>query len=147
MSPAPTMRPVAFGRLNRRLPDQQSFARRPFAEDMRALAESRQTRAEIDEREWVAADLTLDISGDFMTGVLGYAESELRRDFEDDAWPFPTYRHHKFRSAGGAKTAPLQSRRLPGLIRHGRQWIRRTRESGRRRPVAVAWALPAGVGA
>jgi hypothetical protein len=118
MSPAPTMRQVAFGRLNRRLPDQQSFARRPFAEDMRALAESRQTRAEIDEREWVAADLALDISGDFMTGVLGYAESELRRDFEDDAFSWIKGRTSMAEGASRRTTVPFAVD-----LREDRRWV------------------------
>src|SRR6266508_3556064 len=107
MSPAPTMRQVAFGRLNRRVPDQQSFARRPFAEDMRALAESRQTRAEIDEREWLAADLTVDVSGDFMTGILGYAEAELRRDFEDQAFSWIKGRTSMAEGASRRTTVPF----------------------------------------
>jgi hypothetical protein len=118
MSPAPTMRQVAFGRLNRRVPDQQSFARRPFAEDMQALAESRQTRAELDEREWLAADLTLDVSGDFMTGVLGYAETELRRDFEDRAFSWIKGQTSVAEGASRRTTVPFAVD-----LREERRWV------------------------
>lgn len=78
---------VAFGRINRRLPEShQTLEMRPFKEDMLALAESRETRAVVRDREWIAADMSLDASGTFMTGVLGFAEEEVLRDFEPEAF-------------------------------------------------------------
>ena len=55
---------------------------RPFREEMQILAESRQTEAEIRARLWIAADMTLDASGDFLTGVLGFADAEDFRDLD-----------------------------------------------------------------
>jgi hypothetical protein len=83
---------VVFGRINRRRTTQDTLAMRTFADDMRELAESRLTRFEETgttnkpSRTWVAADMTLDASGDFMTGTLGYSLVEERRSFDNEAW-------------------------------------------------------------
>ena len=53
---------------------------------MVALAESHETHAPIHGREWIAADMTLDPSGDFMTGVVGFSDEEQLRAFEDEAF-------------------------------------------------------------
>jgi hypothetical protein len=111
-------RRIAFGRVNRRLPDQLAFDRRPFADDMRILAESRETRAEADDREWVAADLTLDSSGDFMTGVLGFVESELRRDFEDEAFSWLKGRTDTAEGATRRTVSPFAVD-----LREDRRWV------------------------
>jgi hypothetical protein len=78
---------VAFGRINRRLPDtHQTLDMRPLREDLVQLVESRELRAEVKGREWIAADMSLDASGDFMTGVIGYSQAELKRDFDDETF-------------------------------------------------------------
>jgi len=88
----PRTRKVVFGRINRRRSDQETLAMRTFAEDMRELAASRLTRfRELGSdgrlrRTWFAADMTVDTSGDFMTGTLGYSVFEERRSFDEDAW-------------------------------------------------------------
>jgi hypothetical protein len=118
MSPVEPMRRIAFGRVNRRLPAQESFARRPFAEDMLILAESRETRAEDKDREWVAADMAFDPSGDFMTGILGFAESELRRDFEDHAFSWIKGRTSTAEGASRRTTSPFAVD-----LRDDRRWV------------------------
>ena len=85
-------RRVVFARINRRQPRQDVLSMRAFAEDMRDLAASRLTRHQIKStaerpgRTWSAADMTLDPSGDFMTGVLGYSTQEQHVEFDNDAW-------------------------------------------------------------
>lgn len=65
---------------------------RPFAEDMSALAESHQTvhtmrsTAGRPGRRWVAADMTITPSGEFMTGVLGFSEQQQQVTFDDEAF-------------------------------------------------------------
>lgn len=72
----PARRRVGFGWINRR--DQRGLSPRPFAEDMKALAASRLTSATIRstggraDRTWIAAGMTTDPRGEFMTGVLGF---------------------------------------------------------------------------
>jgi hypothetical protein len=118
MSQTQSTRRIAFGRVNRRLPDQQSFARRPFAEDMMILAQSRETRAVVRDVEWVAADLNLDASGDFMSGVLGFAETELRRDFEDEAFSWLKGRTSAAEGASRRTTSPFAVD-----LREDRRWV------------------------
>jgi hypothetical protein len=72
---------VAFARINRR-GKTEAFQVRPFREEMAHLAESHETRAEFRGNEWVAADLKLDSSGDFMVGVLGFSAVETFRDLD-----------------------------------------------------------------
>jgi hypothetical protein len=82
---ARTRKRVAFARINRRTTN-EAFQMRPFREDMRVLVESHETRAEWRGNEWVAADLSLDPSGDFMTGILGFADLETFRDLDPAAF-------------------------------------------------------------
>lgn len=85
-------RRVVFGRINRRDPGQDSFEMRPFAEDMAALAESHRTvyversTAGNPGRRWVAADMEVTPSQDFLTGVLGYSEQQLHVTFDDESF-------------------------------------------------------------
>ncbi|MDV6267093.1 hypothetical protein [Rhodococcus globerulus] len=58
---------------------------------MGALAESRFTRAttldkKTGPRDWIAADLTVDPHGTFLTGVLGYKVRDQFRSFDDSSW-------------------------------------------------------------
>jgi hypothetical protein len=76
-----TRRRVAFARINRRS-ETEAFAPRPFAEDMRLLAESHGTRASFRGSEWVAADLRVLPSEDFMTGILGFSDEETLHDLD-----------------------------------------------------------------
>lgn len=85
-------RNVVFGRINRRADGQDSITDRPFREEVMALIDSRRT--EFVERmtngrpmrRWVAADLQLTPSGDFVTGVLGYSEQQQHVSFDDDSY-------------------------------------------------------------
>ncbi len=92
MAMAGKTRRVVFGRINRRNPGQQPLQMRPFAEDMSALAESHQTvhtmrsTAGRPGRRWVAADMTITPSGEFMTGVLGFSEQQQQVTFDDEAF-------------------------------------------------------------
>lgn len=82
-------RRVVFARINRR---NTTLDMRPFAEDMRALAESRQTTffmpatPERPARNWYAADMRLTLGDDFMTGILGYSVVDQKRYFDPDSW-------------------------------------------------------------
>jgi hypothetical protein len=53
---------------------------------MARLADAHNTRQEVRDKEWIAADMTIDPSGDFLTGMLGFSDPDHRRDFESDAW-------------------------------------------------------------
>jgi hypothetical protein len=83
---------VVFGRINRRDPEQDSLEMREFAEDMKALAESHltvfteQSTAGNPGRRWVAADMEVTPSGDFLTGVLGFSEQQLHVTFDDESF-------------------------------------------------------------
>jgi len=77
---------VAFARINRRAEATEGFGARPFRDDMRALAESHQTRAQFRGREWIAADLKILPTEDHMTGVLGFTDEETLRDFDPAAF-------------------------------------------------------------
>ncbi|MER7586913.1 hypothetical protein ABTW72_05175 [Micromonospora sp. NPDC127501] len=82
-------RRVVFARINRR---NSTLDMRPFAEDMRALADSRlmtflaPATPERPARTWYAADMRLAMGDDFMTGVLGYSVMEQKRSFDNDSW-------------------------------------------------------------
>ena len=83
---------VAFGRINRRTPDQGELTDRTFVEDLLSLANSHLT--EVVEpatlltarRHWIAADMTLTPDGNFLTGTLGYSESLTHIDFNRESW-------------------------------------------------------------
>lgn len=77
---------VAFARINRRAETTEGFGARPFRDDMRALAESRETRALFRGREWIAADLKMLPTEDHMIGVLGFTAEEAFRDFDPAAF-------------------------------------------------------------
>jgi hypothetical protein len=83
-------RRVAFARINRRVPTKTTLSLGSFTEETKALLESRETRALIKERteqrEWIAADLELDPSGDFMMGVLGFSHPKRLTDFDEETF-------------------------------------------------------------
>jgi hypothetical protein len=81
----PKRKRVAFARINRRS-ETEGLGARNFSEDMRMLSQSHQTRALFRGHEWVAADMRLLPSEDFMTGVLGFADEELFRDLDPAAF-------------------------------------------------------------
>lgn len=89
--PSMVTRKVVFARINRRRTKQGTFDMRPFAEDIRVLANSRRTthserKAGAPTRHWFAADLHLTPHGDFLLGTLGYSEELEHREFDADAW-------------------------------------------------------------
>jgi hypothetical protein len=76
---AVTTRQVRYARINRRQPPvQETLAMRSFAEDLTELTESHLTQftqpdPQTDEtRTWTAADMSVQLDGDFMTGILGF---------------------------------------------------------------------------
>lgn len=79
---------VAFGRINRRSVGQATLDRRPFAEDMRQLADSHETKTQLGDRRWIASDLQVRDNGDTMVGLLGFEVEEQVRTFaeEDFSW-------------------------------------------------------------
>lgn len=79
-------RRVAFARINRRNPAQVPIQNRSFRDEMTLLAESQETKAVLRGVEWIASDLKLDPSGDFMTGILGFAEEDVLREFDAEAF-------------------------------------------------------------
>ncbi len=84
-------RTVTFGRINRRADRQTALGANPFSDDLKTLADSRMTRAVVkvrggEDREWIAADLSVDPYGGYLTGVLGYTVIDPRRVFDQDSW-------------------------------------------------------------
>ncbi len=75
-----------FARINRRT-KQPNLEIRPFREDMVALASQGrlELRAQVRRLEFIAGDLTTTPDGNFLTGLLGFAEEETLRQFEADA--------------------------------------------------------------
>ena len=72
---------VVFGRINRRT-EQPTLAERTFQQDMQVLARAGALEAAgPDGTEWIAGDLQLDPSGDFLTGILGFVADEKLREY------------------------------------------------------------------
>ena len=84
---------VEFCRINRRV-NEPTLTLRPFADDMQLLADQAQSllRARVRDTEYIAADLTVTSDGNFLTGLLGFAEDETLRKFEDEAQGSPAAR-------------------------------------------------------
>lgn len=111
-------RTVIFAKVNRRAPSTTTFGYRPFREDMITLAAAHNTEARLGDKLWIAADLTLDATGSFMTGVLGYEEEDELRNFENDAY---SWKKGETTEATGAATQNL----VPFAVdlRDGNRWV------------------------
>lgn len=89
---APKKRKVVFARINRRRATQDTLAMRSFGEDMRVLAQSRLTQfvepgsEQSPGKTWIAGDMSVDTTGDFMSGTLGFSEKAERREFDSESW-------------------------------------------------------------
>jgi hypothetical protein len=81
-------RRVVYARVNRRRPDQEDLAERAFAEDMRTLVQAEAIHAPYGTDEWFATDLSIEPSGTFMSGIVGFMSSEEYRlvDWEKPSW-------------------------------------------------------------
>jgi len=79
-------RRVVYGRINRRSIQEPLYNVRPVREELRALAESKRTAAEVDGVPWYAGDFSFDPAGDFVTGILGFSERERFQEFDEAAW-------------------------------------------------------------
>jgi hypothetical protein len=53
---------------------------------MLALAVSKSTRAEYNDRVWIAADMDFTDDSEFLTGILGYASVDVRTQFDEESW-------------------------------------------------------------
>lgn len=112
------LRRVSFARINRRAPT-ATLEPRPFRDDMVALAESRATHALIGDRDWIAAQMTLDPSGDFMTGVLGFEDVNMLRRFDPELWSWSKGEHYEIVGALDRQTlAPFAID-----LRDERRWL------------------------
>lgn len=78
------MTTVEFARINRRNPD-RSLDVRPFVEDMKALADRGELYAEHRGYVFFAGDLTIDAHETFMSGLIGFAETDVVRSYEGDS--------------------------------------------------------------
>jgi hypothetical protein len=114
----PKMPRVTFGRINRRAGEQVALELRPFHEDLKRLADSGETRAAYKGREWVAADLVIDSTNSFLSGVLGFMDSEKFTIFEEEAF---SWLKGETREAVGATPNTM----VPFAIdlRDDRRWI------------------------
>ena len=107
-------RKVVFGRINRRQPGgQDTLNMRPFKDDMLDLAESHKTTytpvTTVGQpiRTWYAADMTVDPSGDFMTGILGHVINEERLQFDRDSWSWVKGPTEQSETASVSTVAPF----------------------------------------
>lgn len=97
---------------------------RPFAEDMQALAESHRTRYTVEntagrpDRTWIAADMSIDPSGDFMIGVLGFSIVDQVRAFDEDSWSWTKGETTALHGAPSATTVPFAVD-----LRNERRWV------------------------
>ena len=111
------MATVEFCRINRRTLD-RSLQIRPLIEDMRALANSGETTAKIQQTVYRAADLQIDATGTFMTGLLGFSERETLRQFEDVAFSWLKGEIHEIEGATTATVVPFAID-----LREHRRWV------------------------
>lgn len=111
---------VAFGRLNRRASEagQDTLQMRSLKEDFGQLLDLRETRGAFQGREWVAADLEYDASGDFAMGVLGFVEEELFRQLDESAF---SWRKGETLEAVGATQHTMAPFAVD--LREDRRWI------------------------
>lgn len=106
-------RRVVFGRINRRDAGQDTLVVRDFAEDMAALADSHLTTfterstAGAPGRRWVAADMVVTPSGDFLTGVLGFSEQQLQVTFDTEHFSWMKAQVEDSDSASDQTIAPF----------------------------------------
>lgn len=118
----PVRRRVVFGRINRR--DQTGLDPRPFAQDMMVLAESRKTIAVTrstggrPDRTWIAADMTTDPRGEFMTGVLGFEVVDEVRTFDEGTWSWSKAEATPMMGAPSSTTVPFAID-----LRESRRWV------------------------
>ncbi len=108
---------VFFARVNRR-EDIPSLGRRDFGDEMRLLIEAGAFEVVFSGRHWIAADLELDASGDFLMGIIGFASEERLRDYETDA---RSWKKGPMRLEVGASKATL----VPFAVdlREDRRWV------------------------
>jgi hypothetical protein len=106
-------RRVVFGRINRRNPNQETFDERTFAEDIEALADSHLTvytersTGGRPGKHWIAADMTVTPSDDFLTGVLGFTEQQQQLTFDTETFSWMKAEVEDSDAASEATVAPF----------------------------------------
>lgn len=85
------MKKLYFARINRRPrrgTGQSALGGASFHDELSALVASRDMIWQDDKagRTWIAADLQWTPDGNFVTGILGFKESRVDIDFDEDAW-------------------------------------------------------------
>lgn len=76
-------RQVIFGRINRR-PGDLGDPDATFKDSLELMMEIQPLDAKAGTRTWVASDLRFDASGDFITGIVGFRDSEAYFQPDDD---------------------------------------------------------------
>jgi len=100
-------RRVVYGRINRRSIQEPLYNVRPVREELRALAESKRTAAEVDGVPWYAGDFSFDPAGDFVTGILGFSERERFQEFDEAAWSWLKGAVHEPEGASARTKVPF----------------------------------------
>jgi hypothetical protein len=95
---------VLYARINRRR--EQSLGRRPFVDEMLALVEGKNMRAERNDHVWIAADLEL-TDDDLLTGIIGYETTEIRTRFNETEWSWLKGERHIDEGASDATLSPF----------------------------------------
>lgn len=91
---------------------------RPLAEDMSALAVSGLTVADLKRVRYRAADLQIDPSGTFLTGLIGFSERETLFQFEDEAFSWLKGEVQEVEGATSATVVPFAID-----LREHRRWV------------------------
>ncbi|MBO4239014.1 hypothetical protein [Pseudonocardia alni] len=121
-----------FARINRRSPDQGTLSDLSFSQEIRILAESHRTeyfdQGSRDQKHWIAADLTLDPSEQYMTGTLGYSEQIAYQTFDQDSWSWVKAESEAARGARENTVVPFAID-----IRDNQRWVSFIPRQGLRR--------------
>lgn len=85
------MQKLYYARINRRQrrgEGQGSFAESSFRDELAMMADSHDLvwHDKNAKRTWIAADLAWTADGEFVTGILGYKESRLDKEFDEASW-------------------------------------------------------------
>lgn len=114
---------VVFARINRRSVErsveQPTLQPRTFRDEMHVLAaEGALEVIGADQTEWIAADLELDPSGDYLTGILGYVHEEMFRDYAREV---KSWKKGEIRTAAGASRRTLSPFAVD--VRNDERWL------------------------
>ncbi len=109
---------VVFARINRRTAN-PTLEGRSFRDDMTILAGAGELEIErAAGTKWIAADLEIDASGDFMTGIIGFSAEQHLRNYASEV---RSWKKGPMRTEVGASRSTLVPFAID--IRDSKRWI------------------------